>query len=278
MAISPIHEYFVLNDHLKPVSAFILHENEGGIYEVVRIENGVPLFFEEHIKRLSESSVISGIKLEITGDNIKSLLEQLISANKTEFGNVLISLKENFKAFFIPHKYPGNELYQSGIECGILFAERINPNAKVFQTQVRQLADDLMSRNNLYEVLLVDHRDRITEGSRSNVFFVKDNIIATPPGNEVLLGITRTKAIQVAVNLGLKVKEEDICLNALDAFESAFITGTSPKILPVKRIENVRYDPQNDKLQQLISGYNYLIEEYINRNKANKKAGAKPRL
>jgi len=267
MAVSPIHKYFVFNHRIKPVSEFIAHENEGGIYEVLRVNSSVPLFLEEHLNRLYNSAKISGIKVGFAGDTIKGLLDELISANKMASGNILISAKENFKAYFIPHNYPDIELYSSGIECGILHAERVNPNAKVFQTGVRQMADNLMTDKNLYEVLLVDNRGRITEGSRSNVFFVKDDKIVTPPGNEVLLGITRTKAIQVAVDHGFNVAEEDVYVKDLDEFDSVFITGTSPKILPVKQIEDVGFNPQNNILRQLISGYNQLIEEYIKRNK-----------
>lgn len=268
MAVSPIHDYFIHQHQLKPISEFVPQKNEGGIYEVLRVVNGVPLFFEEHLERLHVSAQLSGIKVEYVSDRIKELLNNLISANKVETGNILISVKENFKAFFITHVYPGDELYQSGVECGILHAERVKPNAKVFQTNVRLMADELMKTNNLYEVMLVDHLGRITEGSRSNLFFIKDEKIITPPGNEVLLGITRTKAIEVGIDLGFKVAEEDVYLKDLNENESAFITGTSPKILPVKRIGHIEFNPQNKILQHLISGYNQLIEAYVVKNKS----------
>ncbi len=267
MAISPIHSYFILNDELKPVSEFIPQKYEGGVYEVLRVEKAVPLFLEDHLKRLRNSAQISGINLNFSDKQIKSLLSRLISANKVNLGNILISLKEDFKAFFLYHKYPENELYKSGVDCGILRAERKNPTAKIFQTSVREQADNLMKEKNYYEVLLVDNFGRITEGSRSNVFFINDNRIITPPGNVVLPGITRTKTIQAAGDLEINVQENDVYTNDLENFESVFITGTSPKILPVKQIGSVKFNAQNKILQQLIFGYDQLIEEYISRNK-----------
>ena len=58
---------------------------------------------------------------------------------------------------------------------------------------IRERPVRLISDNKLYEVLLVDRNGRITEGSRSNVFFVKGNKFYTGPSAMVLVGITRKK-------------------------------------------------------------------------------------
>jgi branched-chain amino acid aminotransferase len=121
-----------------------------------------------------------------------------------------------------------------------------------------------MAKQNLYEVLLVDHFNRVTEGSRSNVFFVKNDSLVTPPANEVLLGITRQKTILLAKTNGIQVLEQEVTLDALPHFQAAFITGTSPKILPVAQIGKCRFDPQNQLVQQLREKYDELISDYIN--------------
>ena len=187
----------------------------------------------------------------------------LIQKNKVDNGNLLISFKTNLKIYFIPHNYPSLEMYSNGVECGILKAERKNPNAKVFQTLVRERANIIMSEKGLYEVVLVDNKKRITEGSRSNLFFVKGNQIITSPGNNVLLGITRQKTIQLTKDLGYVFCEKEVFLSELSTFDSIFITGTSPKILPVNRIGNVCFNPQNEITQKLIYSFNKLIESYI---------------
>ncbi len=264
MAILPIHNFFVLNNEIKPVSDFIPSENEGGIYEVLRVVDGTPLFLNDHLIRFNVSAQLAGKKIKFTEKEIKKFLTNLINSNQVYNGNILFSCKNNLKAFFISHKYPLPQYYETGIKCGILQAKRENPNAKVFQTSVRQQADLLIDQNSLYEVLLVDQLDRITEGSRSNVFFIRKNKIITPPGNEVLLGITRSKAILIANELGFRVEESDVYLHKLGTFQSSFLTGTSPKILPINKINDVEFDPQNDVVKQIILSYEKLIHEYIN--------------
>ncbi|MFW6257683.1 MAG: aminotransferase class IV [Prolixibacteraceae bacterium] len=265
MALFPVHNYFVYNNQLLPVSQFIPSENEGGIYEVLRVVEGVPLFLEEHLVRFYHSAEIANKKIRFSPEQIHKFLINLIQKNRVFEGNILISCKINLKAFFVPHKYPTTKMFETGIKCGVLKAERENPNAKVFQTSVRERANKLIEEKGYYEVLLIDHFGRITEGSRSNIFFVKDDELITPPGNEVLLGITRGKTIILARELNIPFKEKDVYYDDLNQYHAAVITGTSPKILPVKKIENVKFDAADVIVRRLISAYNLLIQQYINK-------------
>jgi len=264
MVYYPLHRYFILNGEKMPNAAFKASENAGGIYEVLRVEHGVPLFLEDHLLRFYNSASLAGKTIPFNQEQVSLFVLKLIRGNQVLYGNILLSCKENLKAFFIPHKYPDSKWYETGVPCGILKAERENPNAKVFQTPVRQKADEMMEKQDLYEVLLVDHLNRITEGSRSNVFFVKNDSLLTPPGNEVLLGITRQKTILLAKKAGIPVLEQDVPLADLSHFQAAFITGTSPKILPVSQIDNNKFDPQNSLVKSLQNKYDELIKNYVN--------------
>ncbi len=265
MAVTPLHKYFVYNHKLCPNSEFISSENEGGIYEVLRVNRGVPLFLEEHLARFYLSAELAGKNIRYSEIQIENLLNELIRKNEAFEGNILVSCKTNLKAYFIPHNYPAKEMYQNGVNCGLLKAERENPNAKVFQTSVREKANRLIENNGIYEVLLVDHVERITEGSRSNVFFVKNGELITPPGNEVLLGITRQRTIALARKLNINLKEEDVYLHDLANFQAVVVTGTSPKILPVKQVGSVAFDSQNPVVRKLMNGLDEMISDYVNR-------------
>lgn len=259
----PVYQYFIYDGEIRPNAEFTLSENVGGIYEVIRVTSGVPLFLEDHLDRFYHSAVLAGKKIRFSKHQIARFLQELIDKNNIGQGNMLLSCKKCLKAFFIPHAYPDEKWYETGVSCGILKAERVNPNAKIFQTTVRQQADEMMEKQGFYEVLLVDARDHLTEGSRSNVFFIKDNMLYTPPGREVLLGITRQKVIQLAKESGISIREEDISLSELDTFHAAFISGTSPKILPVSQIDKMAFNPLHDMLQLLRKNYDAMIEEYV---------------
>jgi branched-chain amino acid aminotransferase len=57
--------------------------------------------------------------------------------------------------------------------------------------------------------------------------------------------------------------EQDVYAQNIKDYDAAFITGTSPKILPVKLIDEVRFNVLNSNVQQLIQAYNSRIEKYI---------------
>lgn len=270
MALLPLYNFFVFNHSVQPVELFTPAENEGGIYEVLRVEDGIPLFLEDHLDRFYASAKIAGKSIRFKGIQIEQLLNELIEINKVEEGNIIISCKTNLKAFFIPHKYPSAELVKKGVVCGLLKAERENPNAKVFQTSVRQQANQMIDENGFYEVLLVDRIGRITEGSRTNIFFVKDDYVVTPPAKKVLLGITRQKVFGLAKKIGIKCVEDDVFLKDVHLFNASFLTGTSPKILPLNKLGRIDYHTQNEIVKELVNSFDLLIQNYV-LNKKNSK-------
>lgn len=242
---------------------FMPSENEGGIYEVLRVVDGIPLFFEEHLERFQKSARLAEKTIVYTQKQIHDFLLELIEKNKIITGNVLISCKINLKIFFIPHNYPDTEQYQHGVVCGILHAERDNPNAKVFQTSVRTAANEMIQKEGFYEILLVNHEQFITEGSRSNVFFVKEKHLITPAVDKVLPGITRQKTMDCAAELNIIVDQRDVKLKELPTFDAIFLTGTSPKILPVMQIADKKFPVNNVAVKALIKQFDYMIENYL---------------
>jgi branched-chain amino acid aminotransferase len=262
MALFPTNNYFVFNKEIRHVKKFVPSENEGGIYEVLRVTRGIPLFFEDHMTRFYNSAAIAGKTIRFAPEEIKNLIYELIQTNEENEGNILLSCKTNLKAFFIPYRYPSEIQYREGVNCRILKAERENPNAKVFQTEVRRKANEMIDNNGIFEVLLEDHLGGITEGSRSNVFFVKGDVLITPPFNKVLPGITRQKTMLCAKELQLEIFEKDVFRKDLPGFDSVFITGTSPKILPVKTIESFSYNTENKILRSLMKSFDLMIDRY----------------
>ena len=52
-------------------------------------------------------------------------------------------------------------------------------------------------------------------------------------------------------------------LKDLHSFDAVFITGTSAKILPVKKVERSLFNSQNNVLRKLMGEYDKEINEYI---------------
>lgn len=268
-----LHRFFIQDSDLLPVEAFI--PNTGiEIYEVIRVMNGVPLFLGDHLKRFSHSAWLLHLEIPLGEDIVKSLIERLIRKNGVTEGNIRFSWcfrpSGRFHAYFIPHHYPAGRDYCDGVACGLLRAERPDPGIKAVQAGLRELADQIIREQGFYEVFLVNHSGMITEGSRSNVFFIRENRLITAPGEEILPGITRRKVLELASLRGIEVEYRAPLESGLDQMEAAFISGTSPKVLPVRSIEQLSYHPAHPVTDLLMQDYNRLLEQEI----ANYPAGA----
>jgi branched-chain amino acid aminotransferase len=262
--------YLLVNDELTLSSSFdqVIPKEGTRIYEVIRVINGVCLFLEDHLERLTRSAILAKINIPVSVEELRNRLTGLVVINKISEGNFrleLVALEKEISlaAWFIQHAYPTEVEYTKGVRLSLFDAERSNPNAKIVQTNLREQITSFISERNIYEALLVNKVKNITEGSRSNFFLILGNELFTAPKHEVLEGITRKVLLRICSQNQITVNETSIKLDDLNRFEAAFITGTSPKILPVSSINKLNFNPQHPMLPHLITLYNDAIDNYI---------------
>ncbi len=271
-----IEEFYIQDGNiLKGNSKNLSFEKADNIvYEVIRVIDGVPLFLEEHIERLNKSANllnhdISHILGTITKD-IKKIIDLNNKPNKN-FKILMYNIEKpvpNYYIFFIESNYPANNLYKTGIKAITYKAIRKNPQAKTINNEFRKSVNIEIDKNKAYEALLINELGEISEGSRSNVFFVRNDSVYTAPGKNVLLGTTRKKIIKICDELNFKVNEKPITIEFLKTCDALFITGTSPKVLPISQVDEMRFDsPSNKVVQEIMKTYDFLINDYIKTHK-----------
>lgn len=235
------------------------------IYEVMRVMNGSPVFLAEHLDRFIQSATKAGIPGIPAPEEIAKGLKKLLDSNPSDDGNIQCCLvrengKAHFLSWFVEHHYPGPEDYENGVKLRSLKAIRKQPGIKAWNAELRSKTGYLLKNSDVYEILLIDRKGHITEGSRSNVFCIRGNTVFTPPETRVLPGITRQKVLQICEENLVRVVEKEIPYKELAFYESVFISGTSPRVLPVVTIDKYRFNPQNDILKRLMAAYDQLIE------------------
>lgn len=265
--------YFYLNNVLLAIDKQLDESADAlSIYEVLKIVAGIPLFFEDHYQRLQNSLQLAEIKdFMVSSDLIKNQVKALCTANNKFFGNMELRvswLKGNlsYRIGFIPHSYPEPFDYLYGVSVGTLVSQRENPNAKIKHSTTRQQANIYLKEHELYEVLLINNENQITEGSRSNVFFIKREQVFTAPGTNVLKGITRQYVLKALQHLQIELHETLVTLDLLPEFDAAFLCGTSPGVLPIKSIENIAFDANNPLLRKIIKVFNDYAQDYLSAN------------
>jgi len=265
-----IHKFFLFNNDI--IDSYIFancFDNEGLIiYDVLRVVNKIPLFFEEHFQRLLYSANLTKFKIWKNKDDIIKDIAQLINLNQAEFGNVRIVFQykpgeRNYIVYFIKHLYPTEHEYRKGVSTCLLRTKRSTPKAKVQHDDIRKKVLKIIKEKNVYEVLLVDENDTIREGSKSNLFFVKNNQLHTCPADLVLNGITRKCIFNICEKNGIPIHESEVKIDDLMNMESAFITGTSPKLLPIEYIEEIKYNVYHKLTRDLMQFYDQMITQYL---------------
>lgn len=266
-------KYVVHNGIVKESSevAYIDSKKMSGraAYEVIRVIDGVPLFFEDHYNRLKSTYKAVGKHLDLTdtqlADNIKKLLR--ISGNMNCNVKVILldeSRQQEQVVYISKSYYPTEAEFSTGVKTGLLQIERKNPSAKIFNKAYKDAVEKKLTEGGYFEVILVDGEGRITEGSKSNMFLVKNDRIVTAPGEFVLKGITRKYVFDACRNAGLDVAEEFVRANDIRSIDGCFLSGTSIKVLPVKSIDDVVLDSADSPVITAVRReYERIIREYI---------------
>ncbi|MEZ5146777.1 MAG: aminotransferase class IV [Bacteroidales bacterium] len=242
-------------------------ETEKIIYEVIRVVDLVPLFINDYFERLSNSFGLLQKQLPFSKTEIIELVMQLFSLNKIQEGPVKLVFgvgESPFNLLYIMKAHvPDKGGYENGVKTILLFAERDNPNAKVWNAELRYSSINELEKTAAYEAILVNKDGYLTEGSRSNLFFVKDRKLYTCPDNFVLPGITRKKVLEIAGLAGIEVVFEPIHEREINRFDAAFLSGTSRKIVPVRQIGETTFSTQNEVLKILMDRFDLYVANYI---------------
>lgn len=259
--------YFINNDKITTNDVAIFNQLEGkNIYEVIRVQQGIPLFLEDHLERFKKSASAVGLSLIESDKTLTHRIYQLISINQVKNQNIKLILNQTagLLIFFTHSVYPPQDYYLNGMHTTLLKLERPDPNIKVLRNDYQQTVLAEREKQQAYEVLLVDHQDHVTEGSRSNLFIVNNGRVYTSPAKNVLLGIVRKKTLLLCAALGFEVIEENLFVSQLSEVDGAFITGTGNNILPIQSIgELTLHSTTNPVIKALMKEYANLVETYI---------------
>ena len=108
---------FIINNTIKDIEEFddkYLREGKS-LYEVMRIIDGVPIFLEDHLLRLYNSSKMTELGVWMEKEEIKNNIQKLCEINNNKNANVKIIFNYNkgvktFICYFIESIYPTKDM------------------------------------------------------------------------------------------------------------------------------------------------------------------------
>lgn len=239
-------------------------------YEVIRTSSGIPLFFDDHIRRLCDGIATRYHIPENLGKQIAAGIRELAEREPVRQINIRVTVtftgqEHSLHICYVDSSYPSENMYLEGVKVIFYHAERLDPGVKLLNIRMRLAINAELEKQNAYEALLVNREGLITEGSRSSVFFAtSDGCLYTAPDKMVLPGITRKYVLEICRKEGIRVYLEPVEASQISMFTAVFLTGTSPMILPVERIENIRFVTAMSLVRKLRGIYEGIAAESIN--------------
>ncbi len=271
-------KYFSHNGTVRPVEeatvplSNIEYAYGFGVYESIRVANGVVYFLQDHIGRLMESARIIGLEHPFSPDLVERSVAELVEKNATQTCNVKVlligpstSLRAGGQATLdilcLNPLFPDKKLYRNGIQTITYEYERPFPHAKTLNMLQSYLAYRKAKKSGVYDALLINREGCITEGTRTNFFCIKGKTLFSSPEKDILLGVTRKAVLKVTVQNGYEVVQKDIRPADLSNYDGAFLTSTSSKILPIRTIDDYEFPQQPKALQGLMKAFEQFLAQ-----------------
>jgi branched-chain amino acid aminotransferase len=259
-----------------------------GIYETMRVYDGVIFKLDEHLQRLFRSASLIGLTIPLGIDPLKISIYETLIANKLRTAYIRLTVSRGRGSIGLDpdlcteptiviivqelKEYP-NTFYENGI--GIIIAETrrnlkeaIDPRIKSLNFLNNILAKIEAKKRSAYEAIMLNIHGKLTEGTISNVFFYKDGVLCTPSIEcGILDGITRGLIIELARREDIKVKEGKFTKKDIYSAEEVFITNTTMEAMPVSRVDDKPYAAGNiAKLLRKV--YRQEVKAYVSDIKA----------
>ena len=93
---------------------------------------------------------------------------------------------------------------------------------------------------------------------------IKGDTVFTSRIEAILPGVTRGSIISILSENNIKFEEKDVNFKDICQMDALFITGTSPKVLPIRMVDDYAFQSStNPLLLKIIQKYDEKIEEYI---------------
>lgn len=207
-----------------------------GIFETIGVEQGKPLFLENHFARFLWSAKFLG--LEISMEEVRKKVYRCLQEEDMKQGrkvikvtasqcNLLVDSRENLY---------DEEDYQKGFITDISHVRRNETSPFTYHKTLNYgecIHEKRSSKvKGVDEPVFLNTKGAFAEGASSNLFFIREGRIVTPPVSCGLLpGVMRSHVLE-----SYAVKEQVIYPEEMESCEEMFLTNSLLGIMPVRSL------------------------------------------
>jgi branched-chain amino acid aminotransferase len=229
-----------------------------GIFEGIRVYNGLIFKLREHIDRLYHSAHTILLSIPFGKEKMIEKVIRTVRINGLKDAYIRLIVTRGVGDLGLdPRKCPkptiiiiveptitlhGKEAKENGIRAIISWVKRDSVDGTTHEVKSLNYLNSILAKieaNNVGadEAIYLDQNGHIVEGVAENIFIVRENTIITPfTCSGALPGITQKEIMKMAASLGYKVEERNITPHELFNADEVFFTGTAAEIVPVIEI------------------------------------------
>jgi 4-amino-4-deoxychorismate lyase len=226
-----------------------------GLFETIAIRNGEPRLWSYHLDRLargckrlgirlpSETVLSDGVMQSISNDNVPpafAVAKIIVSAGVGQrgYGRPFCDTPTVLFGAFAAEPLP-QSAYRDGIDTVIcrtrLATDSPTAGLKTLNRMEQVLARSEIADPDIFEGLTMDAADNIICGTMSNVFFIHDNTVSTPPLDRCgVEGVMRRHVIEMLSRRGITTSIRPLAKANLDSIDEVFLSNSQFGVLPVR--------------------------------------------
>ena len=232
---------------------------QGGdaVWEGLRIRNGRVLQFHEHVNRLRDSAHAMAFADIPSVKQVRDAVLQTLAANAMRDGvHIRLTLTRGLKTtsgmdprlnvqgptLIVLPEYKGAVYGDDGLALVSACTRRNSPSCVDSKIHHANLINNILAKieANLAgadDAVMLDLNGFIAETNATNIFLVRGGVLITPHAVACLPGITRAYVLEIARELGITAREDNLSLTELYTADEAFTTGTMGGLAHVERVD-----------------------------------------
>jgi branched-chain amino acid aminotransferase len=232
-----------------------------GVFEVIRVYDGVPFALDDHLIRLERSTTNLRLGWSAPKPELERDIEHLLDARGGSAfdGCLRIVLTRGGRRLLLTEPVPPTP-GQARLAFVTYCPTRLLDGVKSLSYAANMLAGRSAKERGFDEALLVTPHGRVLEAPTSTLFWcAADGVLATPPLDEhILASITRAYVMEVTG------AEERVCTrDDLQHASEAFLASTTREVQPVAAIEDIEFKAPGKRTQEAAAALRAKIEEVL---------------
>jgi branched-chain amino acid aminotransferase len=274
-----LHNDQVLDTHQKTLSAGQTGLLNGwGVFSTLRVADGVLFAFERHFARMRHDAARMHVPFPGDPEWLKSRLLRLVEANAAPNATLRVAVVRNHGGLFEgPDQSRDFDViaFTTGLNpWGASVRLAIKPHGRHAQSEFAGVKVMSWGQNLTWyeeahqrgfdEMLLLNERGEVCEGTSANIFATSGREVWTPPLNSGCLpGVTRALLLEEIRIPGIKVLEKTMLPKDLETADQVFVTSTTRDFLPVAEVEGLKVKNDGTVLEELSKAFAEYRRTYV---------------